>query len=135
MPIEGGRVEKDFRHKRSKGKVKINLSTLKKREDFKELYKRGYCIRNRYLSMYLLTRGNNNGIRIGFNISKKIGKAVVRNRIKRILKEIFRNIETEPAANLDVLCIAKKTICSVSYNILKEQVERNLYSFLYSKQS
>jgi len=132
--IEGGKVEKDFRHKRPEGKVKINLSTLKKREDFKKLYKRGHCVRNRYLSMYILTRGDNNGVRIGFNISKKIGKAVVRNRIKRILKEIFRNTETEPAANLDILCIAKKTICNVSYNILKEQVERNLYSFLYSEQ-
>jgi len=132
--IEGGKVEKDFRHKRPEGKVKISLSTLKKREDFKKLYKRGHCVRNRYLSMYILTRGDNNGVRIGFNISKKIGKAVVRNRIKRILKEIFRNTETEPAANLDILCIAKKTICNVSYNILKEQVERNLYSFLYSEQ-
>jgi len=134
LPIEEERVEKDFRHKRSKGKVKINLDTLKKREDFKELYKRGYCIRNRYLSMYMLTRSGNNRVRVGFNISKKIGKAVVRNRIKRILKEIFRDIKVESAANMNILCVAKKPICNVSYNILKEQVERNLCSFFYYRE-
>ena len=135
MLIEGGRAEKDFQHKRSKGKVKINLDTLKKREDFKRLYKKGHCVRNKYLSLYILTRSDSNGVRIGFNISKKIGKAVIRNRIKRTLKEIFRNTEAESVASLDILCVVKKTTCNVSYNVLREQVERNLCSFFYYKES
>lgn len=62
---------------------------LKRRQDFRRVYQRGKSTANR--AFVLCWRPNRNGVpRVGFSVSKKIGKAVERNRVRRKLREACR---------------------------------------------
>lgn len=62
---------------------------LKRRQDFRRVYQRGKSTANR--AFVLCWRPNRSGVpRVGFSVSKKIGKAVERNRVRRKLREACR---------------------------------------------
>jgi len=69
-------------------------------------------------------------LRLGYVISKKIGKAVVRNQLKRQVKEIFRNLEKGNSKSLNVLFIAKKPIINLGFYSLKDQIYNYLQKYL-----
>jgi len=62
--------------------------------------------------------------RCGFSISRKVGKAVVRNRIKRLLREILRVTPLKPG--WDIVFVARPAAASADYVNLKRAVERLL---------
>lgn len=76
---------------------------------------------------------NGHNLRIGISVSKKIGSSVERNRIRRVLKEIFRKIEIGYGGSVDLLCVVKKDICGASFWEIKEEIEEDLNSLLLSK--
>lgn len=45
--------------------------------------------------------------RLGVSVSKKVGSAVVRNQVKRVLKEVFRGLQDRLAPNYDYVIIAR----------------------------
>ena len=61
---------------------------LKKEKDFNLLFKKGKRIFSRKLTLIFLESDN---LKVGFAVSKKHGKSVQRNRIKRLLRESFRS--------------------------------------------
>ncbi|MFN3967233.1 MAG: ribonuclease P protein component [Endomicrobiia bacterium] len=66
---------------------------LHKTKEFIEVYKKGKAYQSDHLLLFVLARGQIQGIpgvRIGIVVSRKVGKAVKRNKIKRRLREIFR---------------------------------------------
>ena len=64
-------------------------STIKQNYEFRRLYSKGKSCANAYLVVYC--RKNRAGrSRIGYTVSNKVGHAVVRNRIRRRLREIYR---------------------------------------------
>ena len=69
-------------------------------------------------------------IRLGYVISKKIGKATVRNKLKRQVKEIFRNLEISNAKSINVLFIAKKPILNLGFYSLKDQIYNCMDKYL-----
>jgi len=86
------------------------------------------------VGIYVLVKNEaGDGVKVGFNISKKIGSAVIRNRIKRILKEILRKIDFSYTNSIDMLFIARKEICEAGFWKLKGQIENSLNSFFCKK--
>jgi len=63
-------------------------------------------------------------------ISKKIGGAVIRNKIKRVLKEALRKVDIEISENLDILLIARKEIAAVGFLEIKKMLGNSLAVFL-----
>ncbi len=49
-------------------------------------------------------------VRLGIAASKKVGSAVVRNRIKRLVREVFRQNQSRISSDLDVVVVAKRNI-------------------------
>lgn len=77
----------------------------------------------KHLVLYSLQR-NARDIRFGFSISKKTGKAVVRNRIKRVLKEICRLNSGWFRAGYDYIIIPRRDAVKRNYHELKEELFR-----------
>ena len=67
-------------------------STIKQNYEFRRLYSKGKSCANAYLVVYF--RKNRAGrSRIGYTVSNKVGHAVVRNRIRRRLRQIARGYD------------------------------------------
>lgn len=59
--------------------------------------------------------------RYGFSVSKRVGKAVVRNRVKRVLREILRQIPLQ--SGWDIIFIARSPAAVADYAALKKSAE------------
>ena len=59
--------------------------------------------------------------RFGFSVTKEVGKAVIRNRVKRLLKEIVRKLPIE--SGWDVVFIARPGTADVDYHRLHSSVK------------
>lgn len=83
--------------------------------DFREVYRRGKSVANKELVLYFLKKESPQ-TRIGISVSRKIGSAVTRNRIRRLVKEAFRRNETEIKEGYDIVIIARQPIKEKSFH-------------------
>ena len=65
--------------------------------------------------------------RLGLSVSKKVGTAVKRNRVRRRLKEIFRSSTTKLPDNLDFVVLARPAAAEASFEELNEEFLRSLH--------
>jgi len=97
---------------------------LRRRQDFVAVYRNGRAWANRFLVLRALPNSLPHH-RYGFVVSKRVGKAVVRNRLKRRLREGLRSL-TLPAG-WDMVLLARPPAASASYHELA-QAMTNLIS-------
>lgn len=107
---------------------------LRKDSDFRKVYKQGKSLANRYLVMYTLN--NKSDINhVGISVSKKVGKANVRNKARRRIKESYRlNIDGKIKKGYDIIFIARVAIKDIDYidveKAMKHLVKKaNLYEY------
>ena len=84
-----------------------------KRSEYLALSRTGIRIHNKYF-VAVLGKERRERLRIGITVSKKVGNAVVRNRLKRLIKEYFRLNRDRLPDNLDINFIAKKGLADLS---------------------
>ncbi|MCR5421195.1 MAG: ribonuclease P protein component [Lachnospiraceae bacterium] len=87
---------------------------LKKNSDFKLVYLKGKSKVNRYFIMYAFENGKDHN-RLGISVSKKVGNSVIRHRIKRLVKESYRQHEKMFNSGLDIVVIARSGAADLSY--------------------
>jgi len=83
---------------------------LSRSADFERVYRQGKSVAGRYAILYYFDQPEEtagNGPRLGVSVSRKVGGAVVRNRVKRTVKEIFRQHQEEMAPGYDYVIIAR----------------------------
>jgi ribonuclease P protein component len=98
-----------------------------KRKEFTAVYDQGRRLSSE--NFIVLLSPNQSGIRrLGLTVSKKVGMAVRRNRIKRLLREFFRQNKDRLPPGQDMVIIARKDTSSRKY----EEVRRELEDLLIS---
>jgi ribonuclease P protein component len=83
--------------------------TIKKNEEFQTIFDQGHSRYGRYLVVYFLQNGRDN-VRFGFCVGKKIGKAVARNRIRRLFRVAVDYLEISNLIGWDILLVARRSI-------------------------
>ena len=96
---------------------------LVKKEQYQSVYQKGGNWSNRYLVVRVLPN-NLEFSRFGITVSRKVGKAVVRNRIKRLIREIIRKTPVEPG--YDIVFIARIAAAGAGYALVKKSTEELL---------
>lgn len=89
-------------------------TTLKENYEFRRVYNKGKSGVSPFLVVYARpNRGERN--RLGVTVSAKLGHAVVRNRVRRRLREIFRLAQPELRQGYDVVLVARGRAVRASY--------------------
>jgi ribonuclease P protein component len=100
---------------------------VRRRAEFQEIYQRGYRIRGRFSTIFVLERGAQAG-RLGIAATKKFGGAVERNRAKRLIREVFRR--NKIASGFDVVVVPRRELLDASLTVLEAEyrtlIERHL---------
>ena len=95
---------------------------LKKDCDFRKVYKHGKSFANRYLVMYILENKSDSS-RIGISVSKKVGNAITRNKIRRRIKEAYRlNIDENVKCGYDIIFIARVSCNEAEYKDIEKAI-------------
>ena len=87
-----------------------SAETLKLNKDFRRLYYRGKSAVARTVVLYV-QKNRMQKNRIGLTCGKTVGKAVARNRAKRLMRESFRALSPEMKKGYDIIIIARTAIC------------------------
>jgi len=98
--------------------VKITVS-MKENHLFRRLYNKGKSAADGRLALYVRPNGRT-GNRLGLTVSTKLGHAVVRNRTRRRLREIYRLHENKLIMGRDIVIVARVRAASSSYAQLEK---------------
>ena len=98
---------------------------LRKNRQFLFIYKHGQASHTRTLSVvFVKTKTQPN--KIGFSVSKKVGKSVVRSKVKRRMTEAFNQIQKNVDTNFNYVFIAKPEIVDITFFEIVEEMKRVL---------
>lgn len=89
-------------------------SRLCSRRLFLEIYERGQRVNGRHFVLFGLP-GATSRTRLGITATKKFGQAVARNRVKRVVREIFRTSRGDADAPVDLVVNVKATAREQDY--------------------
>ncbi|MBJ6361689.1 ribonuclease P protein component [Paenibacillus sp. GCM10012307] len=95
---------------------------LRKRQDFNRIYRGGRSFANSQLVIYWSRKPEVEHFRMGVSVSKKLGNAVVRNRMRRVLKEIVRHNKDNIVSQIDFILIARMPSVSMTSKELEKSV-------------
>lgn len=96
---------------------------LKENHLFRRAYNRGKSAADSRLALYVRRNGLKAN-RLGFTVSTKLGCAVVRNRVRRRLREIYRLHEDALITGCDVVIVARVRAASSDYHQLERSFLR-----------
>jgi len=80
---------------------------LSRSAEFERVYRQGKSTANRHLALYAFPNASVGRPRLGLSVSRKVGGAVQRNRVKRLLREAFAESEPGLRSGQDVVVVAR----------------------------
>ena len=102
----------------------MKIISITENSDFKRLYYRGKSVVKRNVVLYY-RKNRLNQTRLGITVSSKIGCAVVRNRVRRLLKENYRKIQGL-SDGFDIVLVARTRISSADFNEIGKDLRNAL---------
>jgi ribonuclease P protein component len=108
---------------------------LKKNRDFQKVYKNGRFYAGKYIVLYsLFNRFNININRMGITASKKVGKSVRRNKIKRLIKENYRLLEDMIKTSYDIVFVIRNSEKQPDFYDIKKEMHFLLKKLMLLKE-
>jgi ribonuclease P protein component len=87
---------------------------LSRSAEFERVYREGRSTANRHLVLYTFPNPSAERPRLGMSVSRKVGGAVERNRVKRLLREAFAHAEGELRPDQDVVVVARPSAAELA---------------------
>jgi ribonuclease P protein component len=85
----------------------LSRGRLSRSAEFERVYRQGRSSANRHLVIYVFPNSSAERPRLGLSVSRKVGGAVQRNRVKRLLREAFARAEADLLPGQDVVLVAR----------------------------
>ncbi len=99
-----------------------NKNKLKKRKQFNWTFKNGKSVHSKNIIL-VFNESRGKDYKIGFSVTKKVGKAVVRNKIKRRFREIITHMQHNIVNHHTIIFVAKPSIVDLSFWDIQAEVE------------
>ena len=91
---------------------------IRRHADFQDVYEQGTRVPGRYYTLF--TKPNGLGVgRLGIAATKRLGGAVVRNRAKRLIREVFRRNDIAPG--FDIVVVPRRDLLTTSLTALEAE--------------
>jgi ribonuclease P protein component len=87
---------------------------LSRSAEFERVYRQGRSTANRHLVLYTFPNPSTTQPRLGLSVSRKVGGAVERNRVKRLLREAFAQHEDGLLSGQDVVVVARPSAAELA---------------------
>jgi len=104
---------------------KVKKCRIRKNAEFRTVYRRGKSFSNLLLVLYIYRNGKNIN-RCGISVSKKVGKSVIRSRVKRLIGESYRLNNEGIKAGFDLVFIARNPSNAKNYNEIEVALKKLL---------
>ena len=98
-----------------------DYESLKKNQEFQKVFYSGKSKANKYLVMYVLENDLKRN-RLGIQVSKKVGNSVVRHRLTRLIREIYRLNCNMFNSGLDIVVVVKTTARDENYHTIESAI-------------
>ena len=90
------------------------LNKIKSKKEFQGVYEKGHSVIDALAVFYVLPCENET-LKIGFAVGKKVGNAVVRNHAKRMMREVFRHHKDELVLGTRLIWVARKKLVQADF--------------------
>jgi ribonuclease P protein component len=97
---------------------------LLRHSDFEQVYKQGRRHFSAHFTVFYLRRSEGEGLRVGFTVKRALGGAVVRNRMRRRLREAVRLNRPADAPAVDVVINPKPSLLKAEFSELQKEIIR-----------
>ena len=96
-------------------------NSLKKNEDFKNVFDAKKSCANKYLVLYVKENTLDSN-RLGIQVSKKVGNSVVRHRLTRLIRESYRLNEEMFNSGLDIVVVVREAAASATFGEIQKSL-------------
>ena len=101
------------------------MGRITKNSEYQEVFQQGKSAATRSIVLVRMKNGQTAN-RTGFITSKKIGNAVVRNRVKRLLREAYRTYAKDIACGYDLVLVARPPAANFDFKQAAAEMKRVL---------
>jgi ribonuclease P protein component len=103
---------------------------LSRSAEFERVYRQGRSTANRQFVIYAFPNASSDQPRVGLSVSRKVGGAVERNRVKRLLREAFAHVEETLRSGQDIVVVARPAAAELVARDGLSGVQRSLQELL-----
>ena len=108
--------------------------SLKRSEDFRKVYNGRRSRADRYIVLYIHENGSDRN-RLGISVSKKVGNSVVRHRLTRLVREVYRLNESRFRRGFDLVVVGRKAAAGMTYAQMEKSMLKlsGIHGVLYGQ--
>jgi ribonuclease P protein component len=100
---------------------------IRRRAEFQQIYNHGTRVSGRLCTLFIQPNRQAIG-RLGVAATRKLGGAVVRNRAKRLIREVFRRSGIAPG--FDIIVVPRRELLGVSFAVLEAEYRSSVERYL-----
>jgi ribonuclease P protein component len=100
---------------------------IRRRAEFQQIYKNGTRVSGRYYTLFIQPNRLAIG-RLGVAATRKLGGAVVRNRAKRLVREVFRRSGIAPG--FDIIVVPRRELLGIAFAVLEAEYRSSVQRYL-----